>query len=337
MQIDFASSVSGIENEILAKGRDRFDEWHRIPSGPMHGVNPIKLVISAGRVTWGMAKALLLLRRTKPDAIFLTGGWAGLPIAIAGTVLHLPMAIFVPDVEPGRTLKLLGRFATVITATTTQTAQFYPGKQVIETGYPLRSDLVEATRKAAIERFGLDPDKRTLLVFGGSRGSRAINHAIFDHLSELFEVADLQILHISGKLDAEAMRTRREALPNEIKDRYHLYDYIDEFGFAMAAADLVVSRAGASIMGELPVFDLPSILIPLAYEWRYQEVNADYMASHNAAIRLDESLMADQLAPLIISLLTDNEKMQKLRDGVQSLARTDGADNIAQVLLSLAN
>jgi UDP-N-acetylglucosamine--N-acetylmuramyl-(pentapeptide) pyrophosphoryl-undecaprenol N-acetylglucosamine transferase len=320
---------------MLDTAEDVIDHWHKVPSGPLHGVNPLKVAISVTRITTGILRAFRLLRKIKPDVIFLTGGWVGIPVALTGQVLRIPIVIFVPDVEPGRTLKFLGRFASVVTATTADTKQYYPGKKVVETGYPLRPELLQATREQGIAHFGLDENKRTLLVFGGSRGSRAINNAILDHIEELMAVPDLQILHVSGKLDAEVVRQQHDKLSNDIKSRYHLYDYVDEFGLAFAASDLVVSRAGAATIGEFPIFGLPAILVPLAYEWRYQEVNADWLASRNAAVRLDEPLMDEQLVPLIVELLTDAEKMQKLRDGVQSLSRTDGADNIAHIILDL--
>ncbi|MCI0714340.1 MAG: hypothetical protein L0154_29570, partial [Chloroflexi bacterium] len=161
------------------------------------------------------------------------------------------------------------------------------------------------------------------------------NNAILDHIEALMTVRDLQILHVSGKLDAEVVRQQHDKLSDDIKARYHLYDYVNEFGLALAASDLVVSRAGAATIGEFPIFGLPAILVPLAYEWRYQEVNADWLASSDAAIRLDEPLMDEQLVPLIVELLTNAEKMQKLRDGVKSLSRTDGADTIARIILDL--
>ena len=320
---------------MLDTAEDVIDHWHKVPSGPLHGVNPLKVIISATRITSGISQAFRLLRKVRPDVIFLTGGWVGIPVALAGQILRIPIVIFVPDVEPGRTLKFLGRFASVVTATTADTSRYYPGKRVVETGYPLRPELLEATREQGLAHFGLDEDKRTLLVFGGSRGSRAINNVILDHIAALMAVPDLQILHVSGKLDAEVVRQQHDKLSDDIKSRYHLYDYVDDFGLALAASDLVVSRAGAATIGEFPFFSLPAILVPLAYEWRYQEVNADWLASRNAAVRLDESLMDERLVPLIVELLTNAEKMQKLRDGVKSLSRTDGADNIARIILDL--
>ena len=332
--LDFATSTSGIENEMLASGRDLIDHWHQVTSGPMHGVNPLKMSTSAGRIVLGTIQALGMLRKTKPDAIFLTGGWVGLPVALAAHLLRIPVVIFVPDIEPGRTLKLLGRFARIITCTAQDTEKFYPyHKKVIETGYPLREGLLNITREAGLTHFGLDAAKRTLLVFGGSRGSLAINNAILDHIADLMAIEDLQILHVTGKFTAEDMQKRYAQLSDTVKARYHLYDYVEEFQFALAVADLIVCRAGASTMGEFPIFEAPAILVPLAYEWRYQEINADWLVERNAAIRLDEPEMDANLIPLIRDLMQNSARMNALQQGLAKIARTDGATNIARTLL----
>lgn len=332
--IDFATSISGIENDMLASGQDLIDHQHQIDSGPMHGVNPLRMASSGGRIVRGFLQSISLLRKIKPDAIFLTGGWVGLPVALSARVLSVPVVIFVPDIEPGRTLKLLGRFAQVITCTAQDTEKFYPyHKQVIETGYPLREGLLHVNRQEGLAYFGLDADKRTLLVFGGSRGSLAINNVILDQVDELMKIEDLQILHVTGKFTAEDMQKRYEQLPDAIKARYYLYDYVEEFHYALAVADLIVCRAGASTLGEFPIFEAPAILVPLAYEWRYQEINADWLAERNAAIRLDEPEMEAKLVLLIQDLLQNSTRMTSLKAGLAKLARTDGATNIAKTLL----
>lgn len=314
------------------------DHWHHLASGPLHGVNPLKMALSLSRIGKGTFQALRLLRQTKPKAIFLTGGWVGVPVAIAGRLMGIPIVIYVPDIEPGHTLKFLGRFAQVITCTAQETERYYPyHRHVIETGYPLRETLLQATRADGLAHFGLDADKRTVLVFGGSRGSRAINTVILEQVHDLMTIPDLQILHISGRLDAEAVREQHARLPESIKTRYILRDYVEDFGLALAVADLVICRAGASTMGEFPIFQTPSILIPLAYSWRYQEVNADWLVARQAAIRLDEPEMAQKLVPLVKSLFGDPTRLEALKQGLAKIARTDGAENIAKQLLSFVD
>ena len=306
--------------------------------GPLHGVNLLIKILSLARLMIGVLQSLWILLRHRPNAIFLTGGWVSVPIAVAAQLYRIPVVIFVPDVEPARTLKVLGRFAKVITATVDATRQFYPPrKTVVETGYPLRHNLQTATRDEGIAYFGLDLDKKTLLVFGGSRGSRAINRAIYGHIDELLSAPELQIMHISGKLDAKEVQDAHDELALELQSRYYTHDYVHEMGLAFAAADLVLCRAGASTLGEFPIFQLPAILVPLAYEWHYQEVNADWLASRGAAIRLDEPRLENELVSTVHNLLNNPDRLAEMQQAAAALARADGASNIARTILEQAH
>lgn len=327
-----------MENQLVRNADQGFEAWYRVQAGPLHGVNVLKKALSVGRLGIGTLQSFFLLLRKRPKVVFSTGGWVGLPITLAAWLLRIPVIIFVPDIEPGRTLKVLGRFSKVITATVEDTAGYYPpNKRVVETGYPLRPSLLSVKREDGIQHFGLDNTKQTLLIFGGSHGSRAINRATYQNIEALLEVPDLQILHISGKLDAVEVETVHNQLTPEIKARYHIRDYVYDMGLAFAAADVVLSRAGASTLGEFPLFGLPSILVPLAYEWRYQEINADWLADRGAAIRLDEPKLKDEMVSTVHRLLKDRHLMETMREAALSLKRTNGAANIANTILNLAN
>jgi len=130
------------------------------------------------------------------------------------------------------------------------------------------------------------------------------------------------------------MQEQTQALTE--RKEYHAFAYLHEMGPALAAADLAVCRAGASILGEFPFFRLPSLLIPLAYSWRYQEVNADYLTSRDAAVRLAEADLESELLPTIRRLLADPERLEQMRSNAGKLAQPDGAKNLAQLLLELA-
>jgi UDP-N-acetylglucosamine--N-acetylmuramyl-(pentapeptide) pyrophosphoryl-undecaprenol N-acetylglucosamine transferase len=132
-----------------------------------------------------------------------------------------------------------------------------------------------------LQALHLDPALPVLLVFGGSKGARSINRALLEALPGL--LPEMQVLHISGNLDWPEVEAARSALSTgeaaAWAERYHAFPYLhDEMGAALAAADLVVARAGASTLGEFPALGLPAILVPYPHAWRYQKVNADYLA-----------------------------------------------------------
>ncbi len=154
------------------------------------------------------------------------------------------------------------------------------------TGYPTRPDLRSWDRQAARKALQLETDLPVLLVFGGSSGARSINRALLASLPGLLE--EMQVVHLTGRLDwpevQAAWEAMKETLPDSRVRRYHLYPYLyEEMGAALASADLVLSRAGASILGEFPMFGLPAILVPYPYAWRYQQLNARYLEQHGAS------------------------------------------------------
>jgi UDP-N-acetylglucosamine:LPS N-acetylglucosamine transferase len=202
------------------------------------------------------------------------------------------------------------------------------------TGYPTRSGLAQTDRASANRRFELTDDRKTLLVFGGSKGARSINRAVAAVLEPL--LAKYQVIHISGSTDAAEVLARHATLPEALKPHYHVFEYVHDMGLAFAAADLVVSRAGASILGEYPLFGLPAILIPYPYAWRYQKVNADYLVTRGAALQLDDETLSETLQSTIEQLFSDEARLDEMSAAARSLARPDPALALAQALQKLA-
>lgn len=323
----FVGTVGGFERPLLEKAGVRFESLDEVQAGPIHGVNPLKALVSAGKMAWGTLQALRLLGARKPDIVLSTGGWVGLPVSLAAWLRRIPVVIFLPDIEPGLSIKALRPLARKIAVTTPLSAPYIPAMKMVVTGYPLRRRLLSATRAEALAHFKLDPDKRTLLVFGGSRGARSLNIAVTDALDALLSKDDLQIIHVTGDLDAE------RAAPHQGRTGYQAFAYLhDDMGLAFAAADLCLARSGASALGELPHFALPSILVPYPHAWRYQKVNADYLADRGAALVLpDETLKAD-LAATVRGLLDDPARLAAMREAARLLAPGDGAANIVTLL-----
>ena len=332
-ELYFVGTVGGFERPLLEQAEVKFAAWDEVQSGPFHGVNPARILVSTVKLIVGTGQAFRLLRKRKPQVILSTGGWVSLPVALAAWVRRIPLVVFLPDIEPGLAIRVLRRFAERVAITVPESARYFRSGQTVVTGYPLRAAMLAATREKAIEHFQLDPARPTVLVFGGSRGSRAINIALGNGLPELLN-GGIQVIHITGTLDWERMQKQVQAFTG--RKEYHASAYLHEMGPAMAAADLVVCRAGASILGEFPFFRLPSILIPLAYSWRYQEVNADYLTSRDAAVRLAEADLESELLPTIRRLLADPERLEQMRSNAGKLAQPDGAKNLAQLLLELA-
>ncbi|RMF51325.1 MAG: UDP-N-acetylglucosamine--N-acetylmuramyl-(pentapeptide) pyrophosphoryl-undecaprenol N-acetylglucosamine transferase [Chloroflexota bacterium] len=331
----FIGSKAGIENALVP--RQGWAGFHSVQSGALHGVGRLKQLGSSLKIAMGTWQAWRLASRYRPRALFLTGGWATFPTALGCWLRGVPILVYVPDIEPALGVRVISRFARlVLTPVPESAAYFRRGVRVEAVGYPLRRALLSADRLTAQARFQLDPERQTLLVFGGSLGARSLNNALSAILPEL--LADgLQVLHISGQADWEAVQARRAALDSAAQARYHAFAYLhDEMGLALAAADLVVCRAGASVLGELTHFALPSILVPYPHAWRYQKVNADWLVARGAALRLDDAHLMSHLLPTVRALLSDPGRLEAMRQAARRAAVPNAAQRIAERLLELA-
>lgn len=292
----------------------------------------MRLLASVVKLAAGVVQSFGLLLRRRPQAILLTGGWANAPLAVAAWVLRVPVLVFLPDIEPGLTIRVLRRFARKVAITVPESAVYFREGQTVVTGYPLRESFAGATHEEGIAHFELDPDRKTLLVFGGSLGARSINIALLDILPELLR-ENVQIIHVTGKLDWP--RVQEQLTSMDTGDCYQAFPYLHDMGLALAAADIVVCRSGASTLAELPRFGVASILVPYPHAWRYQKTNADYLTSRGAAVTLADEAMPSDLLPLLRELLNEPGYLQSLQEGARALAKADGAENVAQVLVEL--
>ena len=319
---------AGLEQSLVKRQGIAFQS---IPAAGMHGVGlatmPRNLIL-LGR---GIFAATRILHEFDPDVLFFTGGYVAVPVALAGR--SIPILLYVPDIEPGIALKSLARFSDVIAVTTDQSQRYFK-KEVFETGYPLREDLALWDRQTAHRHLGISGELPTLLVFGGSQGARSINMAVLRHLRALLE--KLEIIHLTGESDWQSVNAEREQLPAELAAHYHALPYLHEMGAALAAADLVVSRAGASCLGEFPLFGLPAVLVPYPHAWRYQKVNADYLARRGAAVLLEDHRLNDELLLTLGVLLDNPNKLKAMRAAMFGLSHPRAADKIASALIQLA-
>ena len=321
----------GMEADLVKRQNIPYTD---IPAAGLHGVGLRALPGNLLRLVRGVQASRRIVRNFQPDVLLFTGGYVAAPMAVAAR--KLPMLLYVPDIEPGQALKFLSRFATRIAVTAEDSRRYFPAHaQLAITGYPTRPELVPLERETARRVFGLQPDLPTLMVFGGSKGARSINRAVLAHLNQL--LPQTQIIHVSGQLDWEEVQAARAALPGEWVDRYHTFPYLhEEMGAAFSCADLVVSRAGASTLGEFPLFGLPAVLVPYPYAWRYQRVNADYLAQRGAAEVLENDQLAAELVPTVQRLLADPTHLEQMRQAMKAQARPQSAELLADLLCELA-
>lgn len=302
-----------------------------IPAAGVHGVGMRNLPGNILKLVRGVKMSQKILREFQPDVLFFTGGYVAVPMALAG--MRIPTVLFVPDIEPGLALKFLGNLADRIAVSSEDSRRYFSRvNRVKMTGYPVRPELTAWTRANAFSKMNLSSELPTLLILGGSKGARSINRAVLAHLPELLEVA--QVIHVSGELDWKEVEEKAKGMATP---HYHAFPYLhDDMGAALAASDLVISRAGASILGEYPFFGLPSILVPYPFAWRYQQVNAEYMVKHGAAIIVDDKNLENELPNFVRSIFNDKKRMETMRNAVKNLARSQAATAIGDLIMETA-
>jgi len=333
-QVLWVGGSGGMEADLVKREGLRFEA---IPAAGVHGVGMRALPGNLWRLGQGFFSSRRILRKFHPDVLFLTGGFVAVPMALAARLSGRSKSLlYVPDIEPGLALKTIARFSDCVTLTVEESGAYFPKHpSKLVTGYPLRPGLDRWTIEEARSFFALQEQLPVLLVFGGSKGARSINLALAGALTELLQ--DMQVIHITGKLDWQMIEQAREGLSTEQLNRYRPFPYLyDEIGAAMHLAGLALTRAGASILGELPFFGLPAILVPYPYAWRYQRVNASYLVKRGAAELIEDSQLAEQIIPKVRGLMTDHDRLEKMSTVMHSLAKPEAAARIASLLTDLA-
>ncbi|OGN94480.1 MAG: hypothetical protein A2Z71_09900 [Chloroflexi bacterium RBG_13_50_21] len=334
LQVLWVGGRGGMEADLVKREGLRFEA---IPAAGVHGVGARALPGNLWQLGRGFFTSRRILRKFRPDVLFFTGGFVGVPMALAARVFGRPKnLLYVPDIEPSLALKTIARYSDCIALTVEDSGVYFPEHpSKVVTGYPLRPGLDRWAIEEARSFFALQEQLPVLLVFGGSKGAHSINQALAAALPELLK--EMQVIHITGKLDWQMMERVRASLTTEQLNRYRPYPYLyDEIGAAMRLADLALTRAGASILGELPLFGLPALLVPYPYAWRYQRVNASYLIKRGAAELIEDAQLAEQIIPKVRELMADADKREKMSQVMHSLAKPEAAANIASLLSDLA-
>jgi UDP-N-acetylglucosamine--N-acetylmuramyl-(pentapeptide) pyrophosphoryl-undecaprenol N-acetylglucosamine transferase len=306
--------------------------FRTISAGQLRVSNPITFAVNSAKLLIGTLQALSILRRAKPNAVFATGGYASVPVGIAARLLRRPLVVYLPDVTPGWAVRMLARLATRVATTSDRALEHLPRAKTHAVGYPVRPEFWALDRAEARTRLNLPADAKVVLITGASLGARKINEAVVSALPELLD--RYHLLHLTGAADEGWVNSVRTRLPREQRERYLVRGFLDDMPAALIAADLVVSRAGASTLGELPAAGVPAILIPGEYEGWSQAPNAEYLATQGAAVILRNERL-ELLAPAIMEILDDAPRVQRMKDASRALARPGAARDLAQMLVEV--
>lgn len=337
--------------EVLFVGtRDRL-EGRLVPAAGLE-LHHVGVLPMPRRPTPALAKVPVALRRAVRDVERLArerdavgavtfGGYVSLPVSWAAGRLGLPLVVHEQNSVPGLANRLAARWADRVAVSFPGSIhRFRRQEQVAITGNPVREEVLAIDRTAlrdrAREHFRLDPDRATLLAFGGSQGSRTINHAVAGSLTHWSDPDRVQVLHSSGRaLYDETARLLEVARADGPGPTVRLVDFVDEMALAYAAADVVVSRAGATTIAELSVLGLPALLVPYPHATAdHQLHNAEAVAAVGGArVVRDGELDGPRLVAGVEPWLLDPAAAAAAAGAAASFGRPDAAENVARLVL----
>jgi len=332
------------ENEILFVGADNRMEMEKVPAA---GYNIVGLKISGiqrrltisnllipFKVISSVMKAKKIIRQFNPDAAIGVGGYASAPLLYAATSLKIPSLVQEQNSYAGITNKILGKRVQKICVAYEGMEEYFPKEKIVITGNPVRQDIgnVEEKRTEALNHFNLSSGKKTVLIIGGSLGARTINESIAGGIRRLKE-KNMQLIWQTGKsFYQEASRLTSGLDVEGIK----AYEFIQRMDLAYAAADIVVSRAGASSVSELALVSKPAILVPspnVAED--HQTKNAMALVNKNAAILIRDSEAKEQLINIVIELMENENKQKELSANISTLAMRNSAEKIVEEIYKM--
>ncbi len=338
VEVIWIGSADGIEARRVPAAGIRY---HAVPAGKLRRYwdwrNFPDLFL---RVPAGLVRSLGLLRGLRPDLLFATGGFVSLAPAVAARTLGIPLVVHEQTAVAGLANRLTGRLASRIALSFGEAGTHFPRDRVIVTGNPLRPELVGGSRDAGFTRFGLHPDFPLTYVTGGAQGSHRINRTLGEILPEV--LAFTQAIHQCGAnpetQDLKWLTDLAGRLPDNLRARYRVVPTVgSELKDVYAAANLVVSRAGAGTVNECCHLGRPAVFIPLpGASGNEQSANARLVEARGGAVVLPQSTLSPaQLLRTIQTLLSDPDRLRLMGERARSLAVPDAAERISALILEV--
>lgn len=275
-----------------------------------------------------------------PHVVVGCGGAISAPVVLAAKVRRIPTVVQEQNVVPGLTNRLLGKVANLVAISFHESRSFFPKrKKVVVTGNPIRRLFLGIPRSEAIEKLGLDPKRKTLVILGGSLGAQAINETMLQAYSSLRHLDKLQVVHITGKKGFDEVSQKLSQIKSSSdKLIYKVLLYSNQVGLIYSAADLVLSRAGASTVSELTAWGKPAILVPYPHAPQdHQERNAQILkAQGGSKIIRNQDLKSGTVLEVVERYLFNEHALEKMRVSMRSLAKPEAGKNLAKLVSEVA-
>ncbi len=291
------------------------------------------------RVAGSTLVALRLIARVRPDVVIGFGGYVSIPVGLAAWLLRVPLVVHEQNAVPGLANRLLARLAVACALTyESSRALLGPCERCLVTGNPVRAAVLRATRGEGRLHLALPDDATVLLVFGGSRGAKHLNAAMLALRERLLAHPDLVVVHVTGPCEYDSVRSALVGHDGDA-ERWRVVPYLDEMPAALAAADVVVARAGATSIAEITARGLPCVLVPYPYATDdHQTANARALADRGGAIVVpDDELDTPKFGDSLERLIGDVDLRATMAAASQELGVVDAAQRLARVARDAAS
>lgn len=323
----FVGTPDGLEARLVPEADIAY---HSLPSRGFDRSRPWTLLSAAAVAISSVVKAWALLGRVRPDVVLGFGGYVSLPVGLAAVARGIPLVLHEQNSVPGLANRVLSRWARAVGVTYEESisALAHPEHAVV-TGNPVRESVLGSSRREGRLRLGLADDDLVVLAFGGSRGARHLNSALVALRGAILADPRVRVVHVTGRNEFEAVQG---ALGSEGRDagRWMVLDYLEGMGDAIAAADVVVARAGATSIAEITALGAVSLLVPYPYATEdHQTKNAATLVAHGAAVLVsDAELDTPRFADELLGLLSDPDRRATMSAASRALSLPDAAARV---------
>jgi UDP-N-acetylglucosamine--N-acetylmuramyl-(pentapeptide) pyrophosphoryl-undecaprenol N-acetylglucosamine transferase len=333
VEVNYIGSRHGLERDVVPRTGLPF---YPIQAGALLNPGPMAKVQGAMATVEGVWQALWLLKRLRPQVVVGTGGYVSGPVGLAASLLKIPLVIQEQNVWPGLTNRWLARRAAAVLVPFAEAVRYFPsGARIRVVGNPVRPEVVNQDRTAARAKLGLDPGWTVILAFGGSHGAPAINRLMTQVWTAVAARPDVAVLWATGRRYYEAVMTVLSPAPDG--HRLRAVDYLYGTETAMAAADLMVARAGMITSAERAARGVPAVLVPSPHvAENHQQKNADFLAAEGAAVVVREAEADRAGLEAVMALVNDPEARHRMGEAARRLHHPDAGQRILDAILEVA-
>lgn len=325
-KVRFIGSDTRMEKDKIPEAGFAFDG---VPIQHLNKKTPFKSLSALWR---SYQKSRRLLEQYQPEIVVGLGSYITVPTILAASRLNIPVALIETNRVPGKANQFLARFAKFVTLAYEETRAAFPNTPTHVVGSPVRPEFFDMNREEGAKVFGLSPEKKTLILLGGSLGAQKLNQSLISILPRLIKRPELQIVHVCGPQHFEAMK--EQTLEYTGHPQYRLLHYVENMPALLACTDLAVSRAGASTLAELLACQVPSILVPGTFGGGHQKDNAETIQKGNAGlVLLEPDLNAEALFTMIEDVIWDTERLEQMQQNCSQLNPLNATETIVNLIL----